>query len=62
MSTAQYMKTMGDAVRYGVFQVVSIVTTTGYATADYEKWPAMSQFILLLCMFLGLRPVPPVAG
>jgi trk system potassium uptake protein TrkH len=45
--------TMGDALRYGAFQVVSIVTTTGYATADYEMWPAMSQLILLLCMFLG---------
>lgn len=44
---------IGDALRYGAFQVVSIVTTTGYATADYEKWPAMSQLILLLCMFLG---------
>ena len=44
---------IGEALRYGAFQVVSIVTTTGYATADYEKWPAMSQLILLLCMFLG---------
>ena len=44
---------VGQAIRYGAFQVVSIVTTTGYATADYEKWPAMSQLILLLCMFLG---------
>jgi trk system potassium uptake protein TrkH len=42
-----------EALQYGVFQVVSIVTTTGYATADYEKWPAMSQLILLLCMFMG---------
>jgi trk system potassium uptake protein TrkH len=33
--------------------VVSILTTTGYATADYESWPAMSQVILLICMFLG---------
>jgi len=46
-------KTIGQALRYGSFQVVSIVTTTGYATADYEQWPAMSQLILLLCMFLG---------
>jgi len=46
-------KTLGQAVRYSAFQVVSIVTTTGYATADYEKWPVMSQLILLLCMFLG---------
>ena len=44
---------IGKALRYGAFQVVSILTTTGYATADYEKWPAMSQLILLLCMFLG---------
>jgi trk system potassium uptake protein TrkH len=46
-------QSIGEAVRYGAFQVVSIVTTTGYVTADYEKWPAMSQLILLLCMFLG---------
>jgi trk system potassium uptake protein TrkH len=46
-------KSIGEALRYGAFQVVSIVTTTGFATADYEKWPAMSQLILLLCMFLG---------
>ncbi|MEE4261553.1 MAG: TrkH family potassium uptake protein [Desulfobacteraceae bacterium] len=45
--------TIGNALRYGTFQVVSIITTTGYATADYEKWPAMSQLILLLCMFIG---------
>jgi trk system potassium uptake protein TrkH len=46
-------QTIGQAIRYGSFQVVSIITTTGYATADYETWPAMSQLILLLCMFFG---------
>jgi trk system potassium uptake protein TrkH len=46
-------ETLGQALRFGSFQVVSIVTTTGYATADYELWPAMSQIILILCMFLG---------
>ena len=46
-------ETIGRAIRFGAFQVVSIVTTTGYATADYELWPAMSQLILLFCMFLG---------
>jgi trk system potassium uptake protein TrkH len=46
-------ETIGEALRYGAFQVVSIVTTTGYATADYEQWPAMSQLILLMCMFIG---------
>jgi trk system potassium uptake protein TrkH len=43
----------GQALRHGAFQVASIVTTTGYATADYELWPGMSQLILLVCMFLG---------
>ena len=42
-----------DALRYASFQVVSIVTTTGFATADYELWPGMSQIVLFLCMFLG---------
>jgi len=42
-----------QALRYGAFQVVSIITTTGYATADFDQWPAMSKLILLLCMFMG---------
>jgi trk system potassium uptake protein TrkH len=46
-------ESIGAALRYGAFQVVSIITTTGYATADYEKWPAMSQLILLMSMFFG---------
>jgi trk system potassium uptake protein TrkH len=46
-------RSAGQALRYGAFQVVSIVTTTGYATADYEQWPGTSQIILLLSMFLG---------
>ncbi len=44
---------LGESLRYGAFQVISILTTTGYATADYESWPAMSQVILLICMFIG---------
>jgi len=44
---------IGKAFRYASFQVVSIVTTTGYGSADYELWPGMSQMILLLCMFIG---------
>ena len=44
---------MGESLRYGAFQVVSIITTTGFATADYLQWPAMSQLILLICMFIG---------
>ncbi|MGD9877215.1 TrkH family potassium uptake protein [Desulfococcus sp.] len=46
-------ETAAGAFRYSVFQAASIITTTGFATADYEQWPAMSQIILLLCMFIG---------
>ena len=42
-----------DAARYGVFQVASIISTTGFATADFELWGPLPQGILLLCMFLG---------
>jgi len=46
-------QSIGDSLRYGSFQVISIVTTTGFATADYNQWPPMSKLIILLCMFLG---------
>nr|HPK06809.1 potassium transporter TrkG [Aminivibrio sp.] len=45
--------TVADALRFGAFQVVSIITTTGYVTADYELWPSYTQFLLLLLMFVG---------
>lgn len=44
---------VGKAFQYASFQVLSLVTTTGYATADYEQWPGFSQVILFLCMFVG---------
>lgn len=44
---------LAKAFRYAAFQVTSIITTTGFATADFDTWPPLSKFILLLCMFLG---------
>lgn len=41
------------AFQYASFQVVSVATTTGFATADYENWPGLSQAILFVCMFIG---------
>jgi len=41
------------ALRQSAFQTVSILTTTGYATADYSQWPALSQGIIFLLMFIG---------
>ena len=45
--------TCSEAIRFGAFQVISIITTTGYVTADFEKWPSLCQNILLFSMFLG---------
>lgn len=42
-----------DSIRYASFQVLSITSTTGYGTADFEMWPALSQFILITLMFYG---------
>ncbi len=43
----------GDAVRHGFFQVVSIVTTTGYASADFDAWPDAARALLVFLMFIG---------
>ena len=43
----------GEAVRFGVFQVASIISTTGFATADFEPWPYLIQAILITMMFTG---------
>ena len=42
-----------DAARYSAFQVASIISTTGFATADFNLWPTLSKGILLLLMFSG---------
>ncbi|MBF0432637.1 MAG: TrkH family potassium uptake protein [Fibrobacteria bacterium] len=42
-----------DLLRDAMFQVVSIVTTTGYITSDYELWGQFSQYIIFLLMFVG---------
>jgi len=42
-----------EAIRSAAFQTVSILTTTGYATADFTLWPAMGGLVLLVLMFVG---------
>ncbi len=42
-----------QAFRYGAFQVSSMITTTGFVTADYDTWPSLSRCLLVLSMFLG---------
>lgn len=43
----------GENLRYSIFQVSSIMTTTGFGTADFELWPVLPQYLLVLLMFIG---------
>jgi trk system potassium uptake protein TrkH len=45
--------TFAESLRYAGFQAASILTTTGYATADFAAWPAMAQILLFALMFIG---------
>ena len=42
-----------QGLRYAYFQVTTIISTTGFATADFDKWPEFSRWILVLLMFGG---------
>ena len=44
---------VGKSLRYAFFQVSSIITTTGFATADFNTWPTFSKGILVVLMFIG---------
>ena len=45
--------TFMESLRYGTFQVMSILTTTGFTTADYGKWPQAAQMFLFVVCFIG---------
>ncbi len=45
--------TLEEALRHAFFQVGSVITTTGYATTDFDLWPETSKTILVLLMFVG---------
>lgn len=42
-----------EAMKHSFFQVASVITTTGFATVDFDKWPSLSKTILILIMFIG---------
>jgi len=46
-------RNFGESLRFSSFQVSSILTTTGFATANFGQWPAVSQTILFFLMFIG---------
>ena len=45
--------TLGESIRHAAFQVSSIMTTTGFATTDFDLWPTFSKAILLALMVIG---------
>jgi trk system potassium uptake protein TrkH len=48
-----FYPTFGEGLRASFFQVSSIITTTGYSTADFDLWPSFSKSILVALMFIG---------
>ena len=46
-------KSLGESIRGAAFQVVSIITTTGYVTVDFDRWSSLSKAILITLMFIG---------
>lgn len=53
INISRMYNTVYESVHHAAFQAVSIMTTTGYGTVDFEQWPAFSKAILLSLMFIG---------
>ena len=45
--------TIGKSFRYAVFQVVTVITTTGYSTADFAQWPMFFKAVLMMLTVIG---------
>lgn len=52
-NTRHLFSGISETVRAAAFQVASIISTTGYATTDFNLWPGFSKAVLLLLMFIG---------
>jgi len=57
-----FYNTWIEAIRYGVFQVISINTTTGFVTADYDLWAPVTHIVLLILMLIGACPGSTAGG
>lgn len=44
---------LGTSIRHGIFEVVSVATTTGFGVADFSQWPGVLPFTLFLAAFVG---------
>ena len=50
---SNHVDTFGTALRHAFFQVATIISTTGFASTDFNLWPELSRWILVLLMFVG---------
>ena len=53
LNLGDFYPTLGETVRHAAFQVSTIITTTGFATTDFDLWPAFSKSILVCLMLVG---------
>ena len=53
INLGSYYDSLGETIRHAAFQVSSIITTTGFATSDFDLWPAFSKSILMVLMLVG---------
>ncbi|MBO5743695.1 MAG: TrkH family potassium uptake protein [Clostridia bacterium] len=53
LNCMQFFSSFWETLKHSAFQVVSIITTTGYATTNYDKWPEFSKTIILFLTFVG---------
>lgn len=53
INISSMFESVSDAVRHSVFQVASLITTTGYATMDFMAWPEFSRALVFILLFTG---------
>ena len=53
LNVRHMFSSVGEALRHVAFSVASLVSTTGFATVDFNLWPAFSKTLLMLIMFMG---------
>ncbi len=53
---------IGESLKHSAFQVASIMSTTGYATADFNMWPTFSKSIIFVLMFVGAMACSTCGG
>lgn len=53
VGTSEDVQSFGDALRHAAFTVASLVSTTGYGTVDFNLWPELSRFLIVIVMLVG---------